>query len=709
MKYIILLSLLAMGTITYSQTNTFPSSGNVGIGTTSPSASLDLLSSGNALGYSLNVRNSTLQYTFRVRDDGNWAIGNGASVSGNFAGSIYGGALGLVGTNSSAVYLHASAGGADLKNWYVGASSASFMIRTLNDSYNTLLTPLTINRDGKIGIGAAPNTASILQVRGETTDGSGNVIVTQNSAGNVTYRIENRGFHSFTPTSYNIGNGSLGALTFSQSVTNTTGSNVYSALKLAPTYNLSAGSPTVIGINYEPTETLMTGATHMPMRLGNYLSFTTNSNYTANLSLGVTQTNTAISMTKNGSTSPWTIWTGGTDLHFSDGQAGSAAGLSLGGTGGGSVVRIGSGWDLVISNSRNIVSSNKRTAFSITELSDNSAAIIGVGGPAESNTRMSVRGLGDSAGIAFRVADNANTERMRVRDNGETTWNAGTNEEAKIGTDGYFYPGGSSIRTMYIRNSGSNLLEINGNNTPTLRLGSSSYPTAIRGGNSTINSPVFGVGTSFSAGMGFSNPSSGEVGVTLFYDDNIATKPGFTLSSQGRWGMPLSPSQDDALSQVLVRDQGTGEIKYRSASSLMGSSSLWSSSGANAFYDAGNIGIGVSNPQNKLDVNGTIHAKEVKVDLNGWPDYVFENDYGLAPLSELKKYIAQNKHLPGVPTAKEVEENGVMLGEMSRLLLEKLEETTLYIIELKNQLDQQQRKNKDLESRLEQLESQNED
>ncbi len=103
----------------------------------------------------------------------------------------------------------------------------------------------------------------------------------------------------------------------------------------------------------------------------------------------------------------------------------------------------------------------------------------------------------------------------------------------------------------------------------------------------------------------------------------------------------------------------------------------------------GNVGVGVSNPTNKLDVNGTIHAKEVKVDLTNWPDYVFRNDYRLNTLEEVEKYIAEKGHLPNIPSAATVEKEGVKLGEMNAKLMEKIEELTLYSIEQNKQLKKQ--------------------
>jgi hypothetical protein len=100
----------------------------------------------------------------------------------------------------------------------------------------------------------------------------------------------------------------------------------------------------------------------------------------------------------------------------------------------------------------------------------------------------------------------------------------------------------------------------------------------------------------------------------------------------------------------------------------------------------GNVGIGTTAPDAKLAVAGQVHATEVRVTTSvPGPDYVFEKDYKLSSLEEIKNYIDQNKHLPEVPSAKEMEKNGVQLGEMNMLLLKKIEELTLHVIELKRE------------------------
>ncbi len=113
--------------------------------------------------------------------------------------------------------------------------------------------------------------------------------------------------------------------------------------------------------------------------------------------------------------------------------------------------------------------------------------------------------------------------------------------------------------------------------------------------------------------------------------------------------------------------------------------------------ETGNVGIGTTNPGNyKLNVSGKIRADEVVVNMTG-ADFVFSPGYKLPELSEIEKYIKENKHLPGFASAMEMEENGVNISEMQTKLLKKIEELTLYAIE-------QEKKNTQLEQRIKELE-----
>jgi hypothetical protein len=101
------------------------------------------------------------------------------------------------------------------------------------------------------------------------------------------------------------------------------------------------------------------------------------------------------------------------------------------------------------------------------------------------------------------------------------------------------------------------------------------------------------------------------------------------------------------------------------------------------------VGIGTTNPQGyKLAVKGKMITEEVVVKLHGsWPDYVFEEGYALKPLAEVGSFIDVNGHLPEVPTAQQVAEDGVSLGEMNALLLKKIEELMLYTLQQQKEID----------------------
>jgi hypothetical protein len=121
-----------------------------------------------------------------------------------------------------------------------------------------------------------------------------------------------------------------------------------------------------------------------------------------------------------------------------------------------------------------------------------------------------------------------------------------------------------------------------------------------------------------------------------------------------------------------------------------------------ALLGNGYVGIGTVSPGYKLDVIGTIRAREIKVDLTG-ADFVFENEYKLMPLNELEKFIKINKHLPEIAPAKEMQEQGANLGDLNTKLLQKIEELTLYTIEQNKKLQLQNEKINRLEQKMEQL------
>lgn len=99
------------------------------------------------------------------------------------------------------------------------------------------------------------------------------------------------------------------------------------------------------------------------------------------------------------------------------------------------------------------------------------------------------------------------------------------------------------------------------------------------------------------------------------------------------------------------------------------------------------VGIGTQTPQSELSVNGTVTAKKVKVTATGWADYVFLPGYQLPSLAEVERHIRENGHLKDIPSEKEVEKDGVDLGEMNKKLLAKVEELTLYLIEQNKKLE----------------------
>ncbi|MDN3581381.1 hypothetical protein [Mucilaginibacter flavus] len=116
----------------------------------------------------------------------------------------------------------------------------------------------------------------------------------------------------------------------------------------------------------------------------------------------------------------------------------------------------------------------------------------------------------------------------------------------------------------------------------------------------------------------------------------------------------------------------------------------------------GNVGINTIDTKGyKFAVNGNAIATSMTVKLYAnWPDFVFKPDYELPALTDIKTYIDQNHHLPEIPSEQEVAQNGLNLGEMNRLLLKKMEEMTLYMVEAKEEINELKKQVKDLKTKV---------
>lgn len=154
-----------------------------------------------------------------------------------------------------------------------------------------------------------------------------------------------------------------------------------------------------------------------------------------------------------------------------------------------------------------------------------------------------------------------------------------------------------------------------------------------------------------------------------------------------------------------------------SGSSGGGGTTNWQLNNNNIFYDAGIVSVNTANSTKAFSVenttsgntefqvngDGKVYAREVEVTLNAFPDYVFEEEYPLMPLEDLKEYIEKNGHLPNIPKGEDIDNNGIGLGDLSHKQMEKIEELTLYILQLDDRLQKLEKENIDLKKEVKRL------
>ncbi|HUM46931.1 MAG TPA: hypothetical protein PLD84_08385, partial [Chitinophagales bacterium] len=152
-------------------------------------------------------------------------------------------------------------------------------------------------------------------------------------------------------------------------------------------------------------------------------------------------------------------------------------------------------------------------------------------------------------------------------------------------------------------------------------------------------------------------------GAGTVHDANLTTNGALVIGSSADLNMTMD------VNEIMARSNGAASGLYLNK-------------------NGGNVYIGTSSGSEKLNVCGGIKATEVRVE-SGWCDYVFADNYQLRSLDEVADFIDQNNHLPNIPAASVVETEGLSLGQMSRSMMEKIEELTLYLIDQNKQLKSQ--------------------
>jgi hypothetical protein len=210
------------------------------------------------------------------------------------------------------------------------------------------------------------------------------------------------------------------------------------------------------------------------------------------------------------------------------------------------------------------------------------------------------------------------------------------------------------------------------------------------------------------SGTNIYSTNTGKVGIgnggaftptSIFEVARNATAPAIAIRNLGGGGGAEFIMYDQlSTAEWKFKSIGTGGFKIRdqkNARDVVQIEPATTAGAVNALYitSAGKVGIGTTNPLARLSVDGTgtfngkVKCTEIEVLVAAWPDFVFESNYNLLPLSEVENFINVNKHLPGVPSQEAVLANGANLGEMNATLLQKVEELTLYMIQLQKDND----------------------
>ncbi len=216
------------------------------------------------------------------------------------------------------------------------------------------------------------------------------------------------------------------------------------------------------------------------------------------------------------------------------------------------------------------------------------------------------------------------------------------------------------------------------------------------------NGENYGDGNLFvqhSVGIGTVDPSTlFEINTGAKSNDNALAR----IVGEYNPGLEIS-SNTDAKPRILLKSNNGAdkwEMNVAGNQDNRSLSFLYNNSNHLSLSKDGNVGIGTTNPDYRLDVEGTVKAENFVSSTASFPDYVFDKEYTLMPLMELESFVNENKHLPNMPSEKEVVEYGMDISEVTIKSVENIETIYLHLIEMKKEIEALKRENAELKTQI---------